>query len=153
MRLSLVVTLIALLLLPTSGEAQSAADFEEAGQEAVRMLQDLIRIDTSNPPGNETEVAEYVKAALEAEGMSGEIFALDPARGNLVVRLPGNGSEEPILIMAHSDVVGVEPEAWTVDPFAGEIRDDGYLYGRGATDDKDMIAVGAQVLKMIKRSG
>lgn len=127
-------------------------DFTESGQEAVEILQALIRLDTSNPPGNETLVAEYVRDLLAEEGIEGEIFAVDPDRGNLVARLEGNGTKEPLLILAHSDVVGVEPELWSGDAFSGEIQD-GYVYGRGATDDKDMIAAGVQVMLMLKRQG
>ena len=127
-------------------------DFDAAGDEAVEILQSLIRIDTSNPPGNETLVAEYVRDLLAEEGIDGEIYSLDPDRGNLVARLRGNGSKDPVLILAHSDVVGVEPDLWTGDAFSGEIQD-GYVYGRGATDDKDMIAAGVQVMLMLKRQG
>jgi acetylornithine deacetylase/succinyl-diaminopimelate desuccinylase-like protein len=132
--------------------AQGVPDFEVAGEESIRILQDLIRMNTSSPPGAETLVAEYVRDLLAAEGISGEIFARDPTRGNLVARLPGNGSKEPVLILAHSDVVGVEPASWTKDPFGGAIED-GYVYGRGALDDKSMVAAGAQVLLMLKRAG
>lgn len=143
---------VAALWVPTFVEAQSGPDFERSGEEAVRLLQDLIRIDTSNPPGNETAVAEYVNEVLAEEGIPGQIFARDPARGNLVARLPGNGTEDPVLILAHSDVVGVEPESWTVDPFTG-LMEDGYIYGRGASDDKGMIAAGVEVMLMVKRVG
>ena len=130
-------------------DAQSP-DFDAAGEEAVRLLQELIRLDTTNPPGNETLVAEHIGALLEREGIPAEIFALDPNRGNLVARVRGNGSREPILLVAHSDVVGVEEDQWTVDPFGATIVD-GYLYGRGSKDDKAMIAAAAQVMLMIKR--
>lgn len=142
----------ALITLSAAPLAGQVPDFAAAGDEAVGILQELIRLDTSNPPGNETLVARYVQELLAEEGIEGEIFALDPERGNLVARLEGNGSKEPLLILAHSDVVGVEPELWTVDAFTGEIGD-GYVYGRGATDDKDMIAAGVQVMLMLQRQG
>jgi acetylornithine deacetylase/succinyl-diaminopimelate desuccinylase-like protein len=122
----------------------------QARDEAVRTLQGLIRIDTSNPPGNETKAAEYLKAILDKEGIPSEILALEPARGNLVARLKGNGAKKPLLLMAHLDVVGVERDKWTVDPFAGLIQD-GYVYGRGASDDKDDVAAMLQVLLMLHR--
>ncbi len=143
------LVLSTLLAAPVAGQVP---DFSAAGNEAVEILQALIRIDTSNPPGNETLVARYVEDLLAEEGIEGEIYALDPDRGNLVARLAGNGSKDPILILAHSDVVGVEPDLWSGDAFSGEIQD-GYVYGRGATDDKDMIAAGVQVMLMLKRQG
>jgi acetylornithine deacetylase/succinyl-diaminopimelate desuccinylase-like protein len=127
-------------------------DFGASGDEAVRLLQELVRLNTESPPGNETLVAEYVQSVLAAEGIPGQIFARDPARGNLVARLPGNGTKEPVLIVAHSDVVGVEIESWTKDPFGGTIED-GFVYGRGALDDKAMIAAGVQVMRMVKQAG
>ena len=132
-------------------EAQ-VPDCERARDDTVAILQDLVRLDTSNPPGNETRVAEYAKSLLEREGIPGEIYALDPERGNLVARLAGNGSKRPLLIMGHSDVVGVDRDQWTMDPFAATIRD-GFVYGRGSTDDKGMIAAAFQIMLMIKRSG
>ena len=141
--------LVSIHTLPVTAQTP---DFGATGNEAVRLLQKLIRIDTSNPPGNETLVAEYVSQILAAEGIDSEIYALDPARGNLVARLRGNGSKAPVLILAHSDVVGVEEDLWTVDAFSGEIMDD-YIYGRGATDNKDMIAAAVEVMLTIKRQG
>ena len=126
-------------------------DFERARDDAVGLLQALVRIDTSSPPGNETLAAEYLKALLDETGIAAKILSLDPTRGNLVARLEGDGSQRPILLMAHTDVVGVERDAWTVDPFGGVIRD-GYLYGRGASDDKGQLAAMVQVMLMLHRS-
>jgi len=114
-------------------------DFSKTRDEAVQLLESLIRIDTSNPPGNETKVAEYIKSLLDKEGIASEIHTLQPGRGNIVARLKGNGRKRPLLLMGHTDVVGVEREKWTVDPFGGLIKD-GYIYGRGAIDDKDSVA-------------
>lgn len=146
------LTATVLGLAPRPVAAQANPDFDAAGDEVVAILQDLIRLNTSNPPGSETIVAEYVRDLLTREGITGDIFSKDPARGNLVARLPGNGSKEPVLILAHSDVVGVEAEQWTKDPFAADIED-GYVYGRGASDDKAMVAAAAQVMLMVKRAG
>ena len=109
---------------------QSAPDFVKAREETVERLRELIRIDTSNPPGNETRAAEHLKAILDREGIASEIIAKEPSRGNLVARLQGNGKKKPLLLMGHMDTVGVEREKWTVDPFAGLIQE-GYLYGPG----------------------
>ncbi|MGI9204876.1 MAG: M20/M25/M40 family metallo-hydrolase [Woeseiaceae bacterium] len=127
-------------------------DWEEVGEESINHLIDLVRIDTSNPPGNETEAANYVKAALAAEGIDSEMFALDPDRANLVARIEGNGSKRPILIMGHTDVVGVQAERWAEAPFGG-LRKDGWIYGRGTLDDKDNVTAGLMLMKMLKRYG
>jgi acetylornithine deacetylase/succinyl-diaminopimelate desuccinylase-like protein len=129
---------------------QARVDFHAARDEAVRILQDLIRIDTSNPPGNETKAAEYLKALLEREQIPGEIVALEPSRGNLIARLKGSGRKPPLLLMAHTDVVGVERASWSVDPFAAVIKD-GYVWGRGARDDKGMAAAIAEVMLLLAR--
>src|SRR5205823_3489900 len=83
--------------------------------------------------------AEYIKSVLDKEALPTEIHTLEAGRGTIVARLSGSGRRRPILLMGHTDVVGVERNKWTVDPFAGVIRD-GYLYGRGAIDDKDTVA-------------
>lgn len=117
--------------------ASLTLDFAAARAETVRNLAAFIRVDTSNPPGNETRGAEFIKQLLDQEGIPSEILALEPSRGNIVARLKGSGKKKPLLLMGHMDVVGVERDKWTVDPFAGVIKD-GYLYGRGAIDDKGM---------------
>ena len=103
--------------------AQDLPDFMKAREEAVRILQDVIRIDTTNPPGNETKAADYIADVLRREGIDSEIFELEKGSGSLVARLKGIGSKEPILLMGHTDVVGVERDKWTVDPFEAVIQD------------------------------
>ena len=136
--------------LPAAASAQ-VPDFEQARDEAVETLQALVRIDTSSPPGNETRAAEYVKSVLDEADIPSKILAIDPTRGNLVARLAGDGSKRPLLLMAHTDVVGIDRDDWTVDPFGGVIRD-GHLYGRGASDDKGQLAAMVQVMLMLHRS-
>jgi len=140
------------LFLPFSLHAQDPylIDWDEVGEEAIGHMVNLVRIDTSNPPGNETLAANYLKAALAAEGIDSELFALDPDRANLVARIEGNGSKRPILIMGHTDVVGVQREKWTEDPFGG-LRKDGWIYGRGTLDDKDNVTAGLMLMIMLKR--
>jgi acetylornithine deacetylase/succinyl-diaminopimelate desuccinylase-like protein len=116
-----------------------APDFGKARDEAVQLLQSLIRIDTSNPPGNESRAADFIKTLLDREGIPSETFSRDAGRASIVARLKSNGRRRPILLMGHTDVVGVEREKWSVDPFAAEIRN-GFVYGRGAIDDKDTVA-------------
>ncbi len=138
------------LLSALRAAGQTAPDFRQARDEAVRTLQALIRIDTSNPPGNETRLAEHLKAILDREGIASEIVALEPARGNLIARIRGNGRKKPVLLTGHMDVVGVERDQWTVDPFEGGIRD-GYVYGRGARDNKGGLAAMLEVFLQIHR--
>jgi acetylornithine deacetylase/succinyl-diaminopimelate desuccinylase-like protein len=116
-----------------------------------RFLVDLIRLDTTNPPGNETRVAEYLKKVCDAEGIANEMLGGDPSRLNFVARLPGSGKLRPLLLMAHSDVVPADRSQWTVDPFSSEIRD-GFIYGRGAQDDKSLLAAELAVLIVLKKS-
>jgi acetylornithine deacetylase/succinyl-diaminopimelate desuccinylase-like protein len=129
---------------------QPSTDFAAAQAEAVKFLGDLVRIDTSNPPGNEARAAEYIKGVLAAEGIPAQIFESAPGRGNLVARLKGNGKKKPLLLMGHLDVVGVERDKWTVDPFAAIIKD-GYLYGRGSIDDKSMDAANLEIFLLLHR--
>ena len=120
------------------------------GIETANHLRRLIQFDTSNPPGNELPLARYLDDTLSAAGIETHRFEPLPNRGALVARLRGNGSAAPVLITAHMDVVGVDREAWTHDPFAGDTHD-GYLYGRGAIDDKGMLAVLLVAMLRIQR--
>jgi len=113
-------------------------------------LADLVKIDTSNPPGNETAVAQYLKQVADSHGIPCELVGGDPKRQNFVARLKGSGRGRPLLLMAHSDVVPVERSQWSVDPFSAELRN-GYIYGRGAEDDKSLLAAEIAVLVEIKR--
>src|SRR5579863_6549770 len=104
-------------------------DWSKINAEAMRHFQALVEIDSSDPPGNETRVAEYVKKVLEAEGIPVMMVAKDPARANIIARIKGNGSKKPLLIMGHSDTVKVDPAKWIFPPFSAK-RDGGYVYGR-----------------------
>ena len=127
-----------------------AVNWDEVAAETTGHFDALLRIDTSNPPGNETVAAEYLKAVLEREGIAARLLALEPKRANLVARIRGNGSKRPILVMGHTDVVGVQREKWTVDPF-GAVHKDGYIYGRGAVDDKDNLVGCLMLMLLLKR--
>src|SRR6202789_3799321 len=105
-----------LLLLTCPLWAQTTVNWAQQKTEILKHYRDLIQIDTR--AGNETKAVDYIKKVLEAEGIPCKIFAQDPARANLVARLKGNGSKRPLLILAHTDVVGVQPEKWPVDPFS-----------------------------------
>ncbi len=147
------------LIVPSVLLATSAAfaqpsyliDWEAVGEESVGYLVDLVRIDSSNPPGNETRVVRYLEDALAADGIGTQTYALDPERANLVARISGNGSKRPLLLMGHTDVVGVQREKWYADPFSA-MRKDGFIYGRGTLDDKDNVAAALMVMKLLKRN-
>lgn len=141
---------VSVLMLSVLSHAQTAPDFISAQAEAVKFLGELVKIDTSNPPGNEMRAAEYIKGVLAAQGITAQVFESAPGRGNVVARLKGTGRKKPLLLMGHIDVVGVERARWTVDPFAATIKD-GYLYGRGAIDDKAMDAANLEVFLMLHR--
>lgn len=138
--------------VPANAQPDYLVDWDEVGQESIDHLVNLIRIDTSNPPGNETDVAHYLKSVLAAEGIDSQLYSLEERRANVVARIKGNGSRRPILIMGHTDVVGVQREKWYADPFSG-IRKDGFVYGRGSLDDKDNVAAGLMVMMLLKRYG
>lgn len=105
-------------------------------QRAVDLLQQYVRIDTVNPPGNEIAAAQFFAAIFDEAGISYEIAESAPGRANIWARIEG-GDEPGLLLLHHMDVVPANEEFWTVDPLGGEIRD-GYLYGRGVVDDKAM---------------
>jgi acetylornithine deacetylase/succinyl-diaminopimelate desuccinylase-like protein len=119
---------------------------QDSVPEVARLLSEVIRIDTSNPPGNEGKMAEFLKAKLAPLGFEIDIVPTPQAgKSHFIARLRGNGSKRPVLIAGHADVVGVEREKWTVDPFAGVVKD-GYVYGRGAIDFKGGLAIFAQAV-------
>ncbi|MBV8729535.1 MAG: M20/M25/M40 family metallo-hydrolase [Acidobacteriia bacterium] len=148
--MKLLASLIALAL--TAAAQVPAIDWTAQKAEILRHHRSLVQIDTSNPPGNETKAAEYLKKVFDAEGIPAQLFALDPSRANIVARLKSNGSKRPILILGHTDVVGVQREKWPVDPF-GAVLKDGYIWGRGSVDDKDKVAANLMVMLLLKRSG
>lgn len=113
------------------------------------LLVELIRVNTSNPPGNEGAIAELLAPKFRALGFEVEIIPTpQPGKAHFVARLRGNGSKRPILLAAHADVVGVEREKWTLDPFAGVVKD-GYVFGRGALDFKGGMAVFVRAVMML----
>ena len=126
-------------------------DWEEIKSEVTGYLQDLLRIDTTNPPGNETEAARYLAGVLQREGFEPRITESAPGRGNVTTRLEG-GAEPPLLLLGHTDVVATEPEKWTHPPFGGELHQ-GYVWGRGALDMKNVVAAELMVVLLLKRQG
>jgi acetylornithine deacetylase/succinyl-diaminopimelate desuccinylase-like protein len=124
---------------------------KEIEQETTDLLSQLIRIDTTNPPGNETKAANYLAAVLSQEGINSEIHEPLPKRGSLITRLKGTGEKPRLLLLSHLDVVAANPLEWSVDPFSGTIKD-GYVWGRGALDMKGMTAIETITLKLLKRN-
>jgi len=147
-----IVALGTLLLLTIALHGQEAPrpDWARIEDETMRHFQALVRMDTSDPPGNEQPAADYLKQLFEKEGIPVQTFTLEPKRTNVVARLKGNGRKRPLLIMGHLDVVNVDPSKWTHPPFSAT-RDGGYVYGRGTTDDKDNVTAGVMTLLTLKR--
>jgi acetylornithine deacetylase/succinyl-diaminopimelate desuccinylase-like protein len=130
----------------------TSIDWERAGAEAVEHFKALLRIPTVNPPGNERPAAEYLARLFAAEGIEHTIIESEPNRASIVARLRGTGQAAPLLLNGHLDVVPVDRERWTHDPF-GAVEADGYIWGRGAVDMKNMVAMGAMALVLLRRSG
>jgi len=151
--LSVCVTACLLFAAPAlHAQGRFLVDWGKTGEEALEHLSTLIRINTTNPPGNETQAAEYIRAVLAEEGIESRLYSLEPTRANLVARVRGNGSKRPILFMGHTDVVGVQADRWVENPFGG-VRKDGWMYGRGSLDDKDSVTAGMMLLILLKRQG
>ena len=123
----------------------------EVEEEVTALLSDLIRINTTNPPGNETQAAKYLAQTLEKDGFKCEILESATGRGNVITRLKGSGEKPSLLLLSHLDVVAANPKEWSVDPFSGLVKD-GFVWGRGAVDMKSMTAMEVMVLKLLKRN-
>src|SRR5438552_8072341 len=120
-------------------------------EEVTEVLQELIRLDTTNPPGNETRAAEFLREYLGDNGVESELFARVPERANLVARIRG-GNGPRVLLLSHTDVVLADPAEWQADPFGGELRD-GEVWGRGALDMKGQVAAEAVAIASLAREG
>jgi len=143
---------------PSKAGAQQPApqpDLVKIQEEAAGWLAGLVRINTINPPGNELAAARYIAGVLEKEGITPEVLETAPGRGVVIARLRAGALPDPtraLLLLGHMDVVGVQKEKWSVDPFGG-VTKDGYLYGRGAIDDKGMVIANLAVIVALKRAG
>ncbi len=152
LRLLLGGALLSIVVLQAgpAGAQGAQPDWARLENETMRHFQAILRLDTSNPPGNESLVVDYLESVLKQEGIETKRFANDPARPNLVARLRGTGRKRPLLIMGHTDVVKVDPAKWTHPPFSAT-RDGGYVYGRGTLDDKDNVVAALMVMLQLKR--
>ncbi|MEM3597011.1 MAG: M20/M25/M40 family metallo-hydrolase [Candidatus Bathyarchaeia archaeon] len=124
---------------------------KEVEEEVTSFLSGLIRINTTNPPGNETEAAKYVAKNLERDGFKCALFESAPGRGSVITRIKGSGEKPSLLLLSHLDVVAANPKEWSVDPFSGLVKD-GFVWGRGALDMKSMTAIEVMVMKLLKRN-
>src|ERR671930_1378272 len=118
--------------------------------EVAELLQGLIRLDTVNPPGNETAAAELLRDYLTGSGVACELYARVPERANLVARIPGSGDGPKLLFLSHTDVVLADASEWSADPFGGELRE-GEVWGRGTLDMKGQVAAEAVAIASLAR--
>ncbi|HQR39206.1 MAG TPA: M20/M25/M40 family metallo-hydrolase, partial [Blastocatellia bacterium] len=154
-RLNMLVSMLAAAMLlaavPCAGSGASPRpDFDAAAREMTALLQEYLRVDTSNPPGHERRAADFLKRVFDREGIACDVFDQGDDRANVVAVLPGSGAKRPLILLNHLDVVPADAERWTVPPFAGEIRD-GYVWGRGATDMKGTAICQLMTMLLIKR--
>ena len=136
MRCKLTLLLLA-VLVPAQARAQRVPDWTAVETEAIRTIQDYVRIDTSNPPGDVTKAADFLSAILQREGVPVKRYESAPGRSILLARLKGTGPAKPLLLLHHMDVVPTDPSRWTHNPFGAEIAD-GRIWGRGAFDMKGL---------------
>src|SRR5215212_1300950 len=149
------LAIAALVVSPMEARAQKPIDWDALSKEGQTILADYLRINTSNPPGNEMLAARFLKGILEREGIPAQI--LDSAdlggnHANLYARLKGNGSKKAIALLHHMDVVPATPSLWSADPFSGAVKD-GYIWGRGAIDMKGEAVAHLMAMIALKRSG
>ena len=125
---------------------------KEVEEEITNFLSELIRINTTNPPGNETIATKYLAEHLSRESFKCELFESAPERGSLITRLKGTGEKPSLLLLSHLDVVAADAKEWSMDPFGGVVKD-GFVWGRGALDMKGMTAIEVMAMKLLKRNG
>jgi acetylornithine deacetylase/succinyl-diaminopimelate desuccinylase-like protein len=139
------------LLIASYCACAETPNWSQVNQEVMRHFQAVVQIDSTDPPGNETRVVDYVRKVFDAEGIPYIVAAKDPARANIVARLKGNGSKRPLLIIGHSDTVKVDASKWTFPPFSAT-RNSGWVYGRGTLDDKPNLAAAMMTMVLLKRN-
>lgn len=146
--------LLALVLLPTLAAPARAADvdWEAVAGEAAGLLGEYVRIDTTNPPGNELPAARFLQSRFSAAGIEAQVFESSPGRGSVLARLEGQGHGRPVVLLNHLDVVPADPSGWQVPPFSGQ-QSGGYVHGRGTLDCKGIGAVQAMAMIVLKRQG
>jgi acetylornithine deacetylase/succinyl-diaminopimelate desuccinylase-like protein len=156
-RFAIVVLLASIIATRAAAQASEPRqlDWNAIAKEAQQILSDYLRINTTNPPGNEMKAALFLKNILEKEGFTVQLMdstELGPGRVNLYTRLKGNGSKKAIALVHHMDVVPASPQFWDVDPFSGAVKD-GYIWGRGALDMKGEGVAHLMAMIALKRAG
>src|SRR5215510_8531419 len=144
--------LILLFQITVSAQNGGNINWPQYQDMAVDLMQQYLRINTSNPPGNEIEAARFFKKIFDQHGIENEIFEYKPGRANIIARIKGNGSKRPIILLSHTDVVTAEPAAWEVDPFSGVIKNDA-IWGRGALDVKSEGLLHLMTMILLKQEG
>jgi len=124
----------------------------EVKDEVVALVSDLIRINTTNPPGNETPAAKFLAEKLSEDGLDCDVVESNEGRGSVITRIKGEDGKRSLLLLSHLDVVPATPKEWSVDPFSGIVKD-GFVWGRGALDCKDLVAIEAIVMRLLVRKG
>jgi acetylornithine deacetylase/succinyl-diaminopimelate desuccinylase-like protein len=154
---SINIAVLALVSLPTWASAGTALEehlaalrWEPYQGQAVELLKEYLRIDTSNPPGNELQAAEFFHRLFDQQGIPNTVFPYAPGRANVYAVVKGDGSLRPLVLLNHMDVVRADPKNWRAPPFSGEILE-GQIYGRGALDMKDEGLLQAMVLLIAAR--
>jgi acetylornithine deacetylase/succinyl-diaminopimelate desuccinylase-like protein len=148
----MVIAALVICVVCGVGNAQNSIDWPRYQDMAVDLMQQYLRINTSNPPGNEIQTASFLKKIFDQYGIENEIFEYKPGRANIIARIKGNGSKRPIILLSHMDVVTAEPASWEVDPFSGVIKNNS-IYGRGALDMKGEGLLHLMTMILIKREG
>jgi acetylornithine deacetylase/succinyl-diaminopimelate desuccinylase-like protein len=139
------------LLRSVAGVSDSKIEWEEVQQEALELFVQYLKIDTTNPPGNEIRATNFFSGICKREGIEHRVFESFPGRGTIWARVRGDGTLRPIILLNHTDVVPHNREFWSVDPFGGVIKD-GFIYGRGAMDMKSLGIAQFVTLLVLKRS-
>lgn len=148
--LRIVCLFVLLAIANGSTQSRPAPDWPVIEAETLKHFQALLGFDTSDSPGREREVVDYLTQVLTAEGIEVQEYSKEAHRPNLVARLKGSGARRPLLLMAHTDTVNVDPKKWTFPPFSATLNGD-YVYGRGAVDDEDNVTASLMAMLLLKR--
>ncbi len=150
LRLSIILSTFLVTLCSYAKAQTKQPDWVKLQDETMKHFQAILRINSSTATGSEAPVVDYLKSVLDREGISAKVFSNDPKHPNLVARLKGSGKKKPVMIMAHTDVVSIDSTKW-IHPAFSATREGGYVYGRGAVDDKDNVVAALMVMIQLKR--